>query len=149
MRRAARLVFAMSAGLAVLGSGAARAEEEASAGQIPGPFVCTVGESMVILSANADATRYAGELSPDSEYDGVATGEPPLVVLTQKYAGWRTVYQNGRTTMVIDGDAAVLYGSFGIIDCFASRSTSVGEGWERDEGDAEPPESEGEGGGQP
>ena len=121
-------------------AGPALAEEETGAGQIPGPFVCSIGESQIVLSANADATRYAGEMTPVSEYDGVDTGEPPLVSLTQKYAGWRTVYQNGRTTMAIEGDAATLYGAFGIIECFASRSTSVGEGWERDdqETDAKP-----------
>lgn len=135
MRGAARLVSGMMAGVLMLGGSPALALSEVEdpvPGEVPGPFVCDIGDSQVVLSANDDATRYAGELTPATEYEGVDTGEPPVVTLVQKYAGWRTVYQNSRTTMVIEADSAKLFGAFGIIDCFASRSTSVGAGWEQD-----------------
>lgn len=135
MRGVAGFVAVAAASMAA-GASPAQAQDD-----VPGPFVCMIGESQVVLSANADATRYAGELEPAGGYDGVDTGEPPLVTLVQKYAGWRTVYQNSRTTMAIEGDAAKLYGAFGVIDCFASRSVPVGEGWEGGE-PAEPEEPE-------
>lgn len=99
-------------------------------GDIPGPFACNLGDSQVVLYANDDASEYAGELALVGDYAGMDSGPARMVVLRQKYAGWRTVYENAEMTMVINADAALLYGGFGTSDCFASRSTPVGDGWQ-------------------
>ncbi|UIP07955.1 SH3 domain-containing protein [Erythrobacter sp. SDW2] len=98
-------------------------------GDIPGPFACSLGDSQVVLYANEDASEYAGELAPAGDYAAMDSGEPRLLTLRQKYNGWRTVYENAEMTMVINADAAQLYGAFGTSECFASRSVAVGESW--------------------
>lgn len=92
---------------------------------MPGPFSCVLGDSSVVLYANDDGTRFTGEMEVSAEYgDGSAGSE---LSFTQKYSGWRTVYEAEGMIMVITGDAAQIYGDFGTADCFASRSVPAGE----------------------
>lgn len=121
MRVLARVIVTMAA----VGASPTMAQ-----GEIPGPFSCSLGDSQVVLYANEDATAYSGELALAGDYAGMDSGEPRVLTLRQKYDGWRTVYENEDMTMVINADAAMLYGTFGMSDCFASRSVVVGDGWQ-------------------
>lgn len=117
---------------ALVAMSAATAGPVLAQGEVPGPFVCSLGDAEVTLQASDDATRYSGELALAGDYAGMDSGEPRTLTLKQKFQGWRTVYENADMTMVITADAARLYGAFGTSECFASRSTAVGAGWEQD-----------------
>lgn len=122
-----KMLAGIAMAMAAFGAGPALA-----LGEIPGPFVCSLGDSQVVLYPSEDATEYSGELALAGDHAGTDGGEPRVLTLRQKYDGWRTVYENDEITMVIDADSAMLYGAFGMSDCFASRSVPVGDGWERD-----------------
>lgn len=98
--------------------------------EAPGPFVCSLGDSEAILSANEGATEYSGTFRLAGDYAGLERSEPETLTLSQRFSGWRYVYANEEMTMVILGDEAMLYGDFGESRCFASRSVPVGEGWQ-------------------
>ncbi|WP_284125996.1 SH3 domain-containing protein [Parerythrobacter aestuarii] len=98
--------------------------------EIPGPFVCSIGDVEAQLYANDDATQYSGEMVLGGDYGQGEDGEPEVLTLNQVYPGWRYVYANDEMTMVIGGDEAMLYGDFGESRCFASRSVPVGPGWQ-------------------
>ncbi|MDC0887077.1 SH3 domain-containing protein [Altererythrobacter sp.] len=90
----------------------------------PGPFSCIMGDSSVILTSNDDGSAFTGTPENSGENTGEGDSEQEdVLTLAQKYPGWRTIYEGGDRTMVMESDGAVyLHGKHGIGSCFASRS---------------------------
>ncbi|GAA4041705.1 hypothetical protein GCM10022213_09950 [Parerythrobacter jejuensis] len=98
-------------------------------GDLPGPFSCSIGDAEALIYANEDGSVFSGQMTLAGDYAEQDTS-PRELSFAQKYAGWRTVYENADMTLVIAGDSAKIYGAFGTSDCFASRSQAVADGWE-------------------
>ena len=116
------VVGLIGAGL-MLAAAPARAQQEAA-----GPFVCAMGDSEGVLTANDDGTEYSGTFMLAGDYAGMETQPREATVLRQKYDSWNTVYENDDMTMVVSGDRAQIYGAFGTSTCVAETPNPPGAG---------------------